>query len=303
MRYAVCFRSAGLLALAASSSVAVAAANPLSSWNLIVRNDLHSTSEVDGSVLMGGSIYGTSNCSIHSVTSPNGDGLAIAGNIASGSIVQINSGGNLRISGSNLGTAVLNGGGTTISDPTVGTTVSAAFTAIQGISSYLSGLTPNGTLDNAGNLNATPTLINGVLVAVYSFNQSALQGLGQLNLNIGSASSVIINVTPDGSGNVNLAAPPNMVGAFSQTNSSKILWNFPGATKITVNNNLNGAFIAPSAELDLLGGGINGSVVVDNVAVQNAEIRANVYTGFVPAPGGVAPISIGGLIAFARRRR
>ena len=70
-----------------------------------------------------------------------------------------------------------------------------------------------------------------------------------------------------------------------------------------MNNSFNGAALAPFADLQLTGGGMNGSVVVDNVSVMNAEIRNFNYTGFVPAPGAGALIALGLCLAGSRRRR
>lgn len=280
----------------------VASASVLSDWNVIVRNDLTSTSEVDGSALIGGNLFGTSNYAVQGVTAATGDGMAIAGDIVTGNI-QINNGGNLRIGGSVLSTVNLNGGGVQINDPGVGAIVSNAFAQVNAISSYLWGLTPNGVLDGAGNMNAVPTLIDGQLVAVYSISQAQINSLGQLNLNIGSADSVIINFTPDANGLANFVAPPNFTGGLENQNlSSRILWNIPGATDVQTNNNFNGALLAPDADLRVLGGGINGSVVVDSISQQDAEIRRFTYTGFVPTPGTGAMAVLGGLLA-ARRRR
>jgi len=275
----------------------------LSDWNLIVANNLNTTSETDGSALIGGSVLGTSNYSTHSVTASNGDGLAVGGNIGAGINIQINNGGNLRISGSVLGAVNYNGGGGLINDPGVPAMVSAAMAEAQSISAYLSTLTPNGSVDGAGNMNAVPTLLDGQLVAVYSITQAQFNVLGQLNLNFGAAQSVIINFIHSGNGIADLIAPPNIIGGFNQANSSKILWNFGDATSLLVNNSFNGAALAPFADLQLTGGGMNGSVVVDNVSVMNAEIRDFNYTGFLPAPGAGALLALGLGFAGTRRRR
>lgn len=283
-----------------ASMVAVSAhATVLSDWNLVVRNDINLTSEVDGSALVGGNVIGTGNFAVHFPTAPNGDGLSLAGNITAGSTISVNSGGNFRLAGTNGGTVNVNGG-ITITDPTVGSVVTGAMTEAETISAALAGLTPNGTLDGAGNLNATPVAMGGFNVAVYSIQQSDITGLGQLNLNMGTADSVVINFT---GASANLQAPPNMVGAFNQANSSRIIWNFIDATDLVVNNNLNGAVLAPDADLRLLGGGINGAVVVDNISALNAEIRESTYDGYVPAPGAGMTLLAGALVAARRRRR
>jgi choice-of-anchor A domain-containing protein len=103
---------------------------------------------------------------------------------------------------------------------------------------------------------------------------------------------------------VDLVAPPNIIGGFNQANSSRILWNMPDATSLLVNNSFNGAVLAPYANLNLSGGGMNGSVAVNNISAQNAEIRNSVYTGFyqIPAPGAASLLGIAGFVTLRRRR-
>ena len=290
-----------VVALAAVGSTALADMSPLADWNLICRTNLQSASEVDGSAIIGGNITGTSNYSVQGVTA-SGTGLAVGGNIGAGVTVQVNNGGNLRISGSVLGTALRNGGGALINDPGISAEVAGIFSNLNATHTYLNSLAANGTVDGAGNMNAVPTNINGQLVAVYSFNQSAIQGLGQLNLNFGAATSVIINVNSAPGGTADFIAPPNLIGGFSQANSSRILWNFTNTSTLLVNNTFNGAVIALDADLQLTGGAINGSVAVNSVSVQNAEIRRSNYGGFIPNPGAGALLALAGLAATRRRR-
>ena len=294
-------------ALAALALVAsLAHAGIFDEWNLIVRHDLSlSTSEVDGSTLIGGSLLGgTSNYTTQGVTASNGAGLAVGNTLAAGVIVNINNGGDFRIGNlaNKLGTVNLNGGGSNVQDASISATADAYLSQAAGVSSYLSTLSANGTIDGAGNMSASPTTIDGQNVAVYTLTQAQYDALGQLNLNFGSADSVIINFIHDGSGAADLTAPPNILGDFNQANSSKILWNFGDATSVTLNNSFSGALLATDAALTLNGGGINGTVIVDSIDLQNAEIRLNTYTGFVPAPGTGVLLAGAGLLA-ARRRR
>ncbi|MBY0313529.1 MAG: choice-of-anchor A family protein [Phycisphaerales bacterium] len=294
------YRCALGLALCAVAAPSASANSVLTSWNLIVRNSVTSSSEVDGSALIGGNLTGASNYTVQTVTAPGNVGLAVGGNVSGGPI-SVNNGGNFRFAGTVSTIVNTNGGGNSAADATIPTQVTSALAQVASISSYLSGLSTNGTLDGAGNLNAVPTNINGTLVAVYSITPAQWSSLGQLNLNIGSAQSVIINVPSAGS--ISFVAPPNLIGGFSQSNSSRILWNIPNATSISVNNTFNGALIAPNAALSILGGGVNGSVVVDSIPQQLAEIRRFTYNGFVPTPAGASLLALAGLAAGRRRRR
>lgn len=287
---------------AATSTAALAGTGPLAEWNLIVRTNLTSSSEVDGSAIVGGNLAGTSNYAVQGVTASGNVGLAVGGSITSGNI-QVNNGGNVRLQGSNAGTLNLNGGGVLVSDPSVTAQVASIFAQLEAASAYLATLTPNGTVDGAGNMSASPVLLGGQNVAVYTISAAAIQSLGQLNLNFGAADSVIINVLSDG-GVVDLVAPPNIIGGFNQSNSSRILWNMPDATSLLVNNSFNGAVIAPFANLVLSGGGMNGAVAVNSVSVQDAEIRRFTYDGYfeIPAPSGAAVLGLGAVAAGRRRR-
>ena len=296
--------SAALLAVSAAAS---AGSNPFSEWNLIVRNNLDfSSSEVDGSTLIGGNLGGTSNYAVQGVTAVNGDGLAVGGFIQAGINVQINNGGNLRVTNQAniLGNVNLNGGGSIIEDPGVVSLADSYVDIADFLGSQMAAFSTNGSVDGAGNMSATPTVMDGQNVAVYNIADTDLNGLGQLNLNFGSADTVIINVSAGLDGIVDLTAPPNLVGDFNQSNSSRILWNFHDATELVVNNNLNGAVFAPDADLQLLGGGINGTVVVDSLSLQQAEIRRFTYDGFLPPiPAAPAFGLFGAALLGGRRRR
>ncbi len=298
------------LALAVGCSAvllaSVAEATLLSDWNLLVETNMTTSSHVDGSTKIGGNLGASAGVfSTHLVTAPNGDGLAVGGNITGN--LQINNGGNLRLGGTNNGSVIFNGGGTTVLDAGLAAEVAADFAYLDDLSAALDTLTPNGTLDGAGNMNAVPVVLDGQNVAIYSITAASLNGLGQLNLNFGSADTVIINVSGT---SVSFIAPPNIIGGFNQNNSSRILWNLPEATQVSVNNSFNGALLAPQADLAVLGGGMNGTVAVHSLSNQNAEIRQFDYTGYlppviVPEPGSGLLLGLAGLalVGWYRLRR
>lgn len=286
-----------IAAAIAAAAAQVSHAGVFSDWNLIVAGNVNTNNHVDGSALIGGNLSGGSSVfAMHTVTSPTGDGLAVGGNISAAN-VQVNNSGNLSYGGTIAGTAITNGG-IKIQTNAAAALAANAMNQANTISDYLATLPANGTIDGAGNLSATPATINGQKVAVYSISQANLNGLGQLNLNMGAADSVIINFA----GNANFNAPPNFVGGLNQNNSSRILWNFTSATSISINNNFNGAILAPDATLALTGGGINGSVIVGNISTQNAEIRRALYTGHIPTPGAATLLPLAALAASRRRR-
>ncbi len=295
-------RSVMMSAAVLSCAGAAASASVFQEWNLIVRHNLNITSEVDGSALIGGNVAGTSNYAVQGVTASNGAGLMVGGNVAAGTNLQINNGGHFHSAGSVFGIVNLNGGGQSFTNPAIPNVVSNAFNQATAFSGYLAGLSATGSVDGAGNMNASTVQIGSENVAVYSMTQASLNGLGQLNLNVGSADTIVINFDASASGgHANFAAPPNFVGGLNQANSASIVWNFINTTSISVNNNFNGMILATDADLQLLGGGINGTVVVDNVSVMNAEIRRHTFSSTIPAPGTLGVLAFGALAA--RRRR
>ncbi|MFC5625488.1 DUF7507 domain-containing protein [Algoriphagus winogradskyi] len=250
-------------------------------WNLIVRNNVTNSSEVEGSSLIGGNLSGTSNYSIVSPTASNGAGLMLGGDLLSGSI-QINAGGDFYIGGSSAGGTVNLNGGAQYSTTEIPALVSEAFAQANALSAYLAALTSTGSIDGGGNMTSpTTTNVNGEELAIYSVTQASINGLGQLNLNFGTADVVIINFDASGNGGTaSLSAPPNLIGAFTGS-QRKIIWNFVNTTQVNVNNSFEGMLLAPNANLIHSGGQINGNVIVDNISSMSAEIHDYIFNANV----------------------
>ncbi len=289
-------------------SASAASAGVLSDWNLIVQNNLTSTSEVEGRTAVGGNLGGpASNYGIKLTPAANyvgTDVLLVGGNINATNINM--AAGRLRLGGSK-GSANLNfngGGGPVIQDPTTASQVSNLFAQVTSISSYLASLAPTNTVTLPGQqpagvtFNAVPNA-NGV--AVFSITASQLFGnnkVQQIDLNLGTATSVIINVTGDSSS----WDAGNFVGNFNSAYArSHVLWNFVNANTInwTSGRTLSGALLAPSAALNFTGT-MEGSVFVKSL-VQSGEVHLPTYQGFVPAPGALGLLGLAGLAS--RRRR
>lgn len=300
-----------LTALAMTAAVATAA--PFTEWNLLVRNNLTSTSHVDGSALVGGNVTGNSVFSMHGVTASNGAGLMVGGNVSGNN--HMNSGGNLIHGGSLNGNIALNGGGNKVQQAGIGSVVSDTFAQANNYSSFLRDLAPTGNLNvldgTKGTFNSASTVgVGSDRYAVYSMSQSVLGSMSELNLNFGSADIAVINVdASDTNGIVTLNM--NFNGGLSQSNSGRIVWNFFNATTLNIGGNLSGMILGTGADLFLNGPGIYGSVVVDNVSEMNSEVRRRTFEGdtqivVVPLPpaawAGLA--MLGGIagVRAARRR-
>lgn len=297
-------RALGASVIAAAAFAAPVQAGFLTDWNLICRGNFVSTSEIDGSAIIGGTLSGNSNnFAVQGVTAPGNVGLAVGGAI-SGNQKQVNNGGHLRYASTGQNLVNVNGAGQRIFDATVPAQVTALMAQATTLSAQLAALAPNSSVvvaNNNGAFNSTPTTMGGFNVAVFSISAASIDNLASVSLSLGAANSIIINVVDAGA--VSIVAPPNFLDQFNQANSSRILWNFPSATSLTIGGGFNGAVLAPGAALTLSSGAINGAVVVDSVPSQNAEIRRFTYTGFVPTPGAAGLLALAGVAAPRRRRR
>jgi choice-of-anchor A domain-containing protein len=289
-------------------SAGAASAGVLSDWNLIVQNNLTSTSEVEGRAAVGGNLGGpASNYGIKLTPAANyvsTDVLLVGGNITATN-VNMNAG-RLRLGGSK-GSANINfngGGGPVIQDPTTASQVAGLFSQVTSISSFLGSLAPTNSVTFPGQqpagvtFNAVP---NGDGVAVFSISASQLFGnnkVQSMDLNLGAATSVIINVTGDSSS----WDAGNFVGNFNSAYArSHVLWNFVNANTINWSSGrtLSGALLAPNAHLTFTGT-MEGSVFVKSLD-QRGEVHLPTYQGYVPAPGALGLLGLAGLAG--RRRR
>ncbi len=296
-----------LAALCAGGVVVSAQADSvLSTWNLIVFNDLTSTQEVEGRTMVGrdlttgASQYGT----MLDRPSHLGTDVLIVGRNLNGGNVHMEAG-NLRLGGSRTGTLDFNGGGVQINDAGAAALVASARAEVLGISGALSGLDATNTVSIPTSspapvsFSATPG-VDGV--AVFNVDGNQLFGNGfvqQFDIAMNGATSVIINV----SGTSITHNQGNFLGGFNPSNASTILWNFYEAQTLNIDRALFGAVLAPDAHLTN-GNFIAGSVAVEDFT-QNGEIHLPAYTGYVgdvPAPGSLALLAAGGLIATRRRR-
>jgi choice-of-anchor A domain-containing protein len=292
-------------AVVASTFTTAGAASPLSTWSVVVQNDLTSTSEVEGRAAVGRDLLGpASNYGTKLTPASNylgTDVLLVGRNIQ---VTNVNmSAGNIRLGGVRSGNANFNGGGVQVSDPNAAATVANLFAETLAASSFLSGqaATNTVTIPNGQpgpvNFNA---IANGNGVAFFSVSGSALLSnnlVQQIDLNFNGASSVIINV----SGTTINFNQGNMVGNLAnEANGSRILWNFYEATSVVLDRRVVGAVLAPLANLR------NTTVIAGSVSAKNfqqdGEVHLPVYTGFIPTPGSAGLLAAGGLLALRRKR-
>lgn len=295
----------GAAALAAGVMVQLAGASAINDWNLIVRHNLTTTSEVEGRTIVGGNISGTSNYGIKLLPPANYvniDSLVVGGTVAANNY-QVNSG-RARLFGSK-GSANfnMNGGGALIqNDSGVTAMVNSAWADVVNASSYCSSLAATNTVTLPSGQPAG-VVFNSVLgpggVAVFSVNGNALfqnNLVQQMDINMNGATTVVINVAGT---NITYNGG-NMLGGFNIPNAGKIIWNFYQATTLNIDRHFFGAILAPLATMSN-STAIEGSVFTDTFN-QNGEVHLPNFSGNIPAPGAMALLGMGTLIATRRRR-
>ncbi|WP_172326849.1 collagen-binding domain-containing protein [Mangrovicoccus sp. HB161399] len=309
--------AAGIPAIASAASLD--ALGLLQSFNVIALDDadMSAVNHVEGTVYVGGDL--TSGTFI-----ANQDNLpeAAAGSVTGGLIVggdlnaHVNSGGNgaIQVGGS------LNGS----SDVPVNTGVTGipvsemadTFTSLAAGLSQLSG-TDGAAFDTTMNFKSfsSGAGTDGIAVLNLGYDDALAMftGAGQISFDIdASVTAFIINVAGADFG----SDWSTTVWAQVNSNVSNVLFNFYEADTLTFGSTWNASVLAPGALLASAPGGMNGTVVAEDLVLKG-EIRtygdSYVYAGTLPEPAAAAvplpaalPLSLAGLCALglvARRRR
>ena len=324
------------LPMQAKAGTIVGGVDALKEWNLIVLGNVSSSSEVEGRTFIGGDLSGnSSNYTIGSsagvpvppaVAGVNAPGLTVVGNV-SGGTKNLNNGSGATVggnvsSGFNLNgpnQTVLVGGSisnTNVNSNTVKTGQSAVDGFIQGLTDQKSVLGSSltklsktfsnlGTTDTASFANNTATFnvgTHGTKLSVFDITASQLAAANQIQFNLNSADTVIVNVSGS---DINLHQ--NFLGN-SNNLGQNVIWNFEDANTFTSNVAWHGSVLAPTAAATTYNY-IQGSAVFASL-IQNGEVHLNTYAGsFTP---GAAPeptswalmiVGFGAVGAALRRRR
>lgn len=295
---------AGVAACSMSASAGI-----INDYNLITLGNLDSNSEVEGRALIVGNIVGQDSSNYGTMLLPRAsfsdiDVLTVVGNVSSGNPIQVDAG-DFRHGGSVGRIVNTNGvGGQTFLDGGLGGLASSASSAMTSLSAHLLTLTADSSAAIPGP-QPGPLVFNcnggGDGVAVFSVVGSQVfsnNNVQQLELNVNGASAVVINVSGT---NINFNQG-NMVGNWNTLFArANVIWNFFEATNIVFDRAMNGAVLAPLANLRN-NTVIEGSTFVGGTFTQRGEVHLPGYTGYVPAPGAAGLLGVAGLVA-ARRRR
>lgn len=327
-----------LFVAAPASAQSIAGLDALRTWNLVVLGDLTSSSEVEGRTFVGGNLNGnSSNYQIANPTpSPLGiPGLTVVGDV-NGSTKNLNNGSGAVIGGNVNSGFNLNGAAQTVkvggtiantnvnqnivqsglaaSDPSFPVNLkqqgSLLSSSLTDLSKTLGGLDANSNLVVAGNRGTFNAVPNADGVAVFNISAADLDKIGEIQFNLNSADTAIVNVS---GATVNLN--DNFLGG-TQGLGEHVIWNFPDATKLDASTAWGGSVLAPTAAATT-GNYIQGSAVFGSLT-QNGEFHLGTYTGTYnppgtgnPGGGGPSPIpgeavglfALGAIGLWAMRRR
>ncbi len=311
---------AASIVLAQSANAAtLTPAEVLQQFNVVVFGDVQAGSSVEGRTLIGGSLSGASADYQTRTTAPASSfqALTVGGNIE-GSAKNINNGGSV-VAGGNVANLNMNGGGNvTMGGVVTGTinpnggvvTQSATVTIpdfradLEALSNALAGLSgeaPQKT-GNRGFFNiATP---NADGLAVYATDAAFFDGIGELELGLNGASTVIVNV----SGATVTISDNFLAGPFAV--APRVLWNFNEATSLTLTTQFFGSVLAPFADVHNTSA-IEGTLIAKTFD-QDAQIHLQPFIGDLPVSGVPLPpalamvgfvAALGAGLGVARRRR
>jgi choice-of-anchor A domain-containing protein len=300
-----------------SSASLVSAGISLGDFNVITTGNLSDNSDVQGRVLVGGSLltnnfnFGGHLGSNSSLSTPAG----IFNNLGSG-VTNLDNNGTNFLFGSATSATEVNGISASPTEVASYTTNLASY--LNSVSIGYAGLATNSTVSEPNNnqiaFNATPTTINGQSVAVFSVSQSFFEQSGTVSSLTGvtAGTTVIINVT---GGADSLSFQGLNFSAFQQLNDqANIIFNFENVTALNGVSNLGGSILAPDAVLNT-GNSLTGGIYVQSIAsvgeidlANSMGTPGNGFTGFVtvPEPSSIVSTMLGVSLVvgcFRHRRR
>ena len=156
------------------------------------------------------------------------------------------------------------------------------------------------TANNALSLN----LAEGDDYGIIHLSLTDLSGLSSMTYNLSGTGALIINVAGD---TVDIKSGINFTG-WTDSEISRVLWNFYEAESLTISSSFRGSILAPNAELTT-NAEIAGGVVVESAIINNAINLPN-FDGSLSLPAipeashyalltGMSML----LLAFGRRRQ
>jgi len=329
-----------LTALAAASPLCLGQvhASPLEDYNLIVFEDMTTTSNVQGRAFIGGNLDAGQFATQIPTPLTFTDSLLVGGDLVGG-IITVDKG-NARIGGNinNTATLTLQGNGPTSRDAfitgsnlgTINTNGSVTLGGSAGNINNASSITPNDTpaptapdiADIRNELEAlsafaasitadTAVTVNGNQRIFNVGNPLDKLAVFEIDGSLLSTQNISFDMTgldPDETVLINVAGTDididqvNFLGGFGTGTlaESRVLFNFFEATSIDITRTTVGALLAPLAHVTNTVN-LEGTLVAKSFT-QNGEVHLETFTGTIPEPASLALLAAG-LTLTARRRR
>ncbi|MEP2652968.1 MAG: choice-of-anchor A family protein [Paraglaciecola sp.] len=313
MKFKILFTALTLLGgLCSQVNATVNTQSHVGSYNLILKNDLQTNAEVEGSAYIGGNINGNTivfGAALSSET--NVDAVTVVGNISPKLTIQ--NGHNAVYGGTSANGFNLNGGGsaTNVTQSTLASEFNSIYDQVISDSNYFAGLETNGSFDGSDQNNKLITANETSGLNVININASDLSNGGELDLAQIPDVPVVVNVI--GGGDIVITTKIGNKGAGLQGDSlaSLVLWNFNTATSISFQGDgWVGSILAPYADVSSSTGHLEGALAAKsysgNVELHNSLFAYTPDTSTttpteVPAPTGLALMGLG--LLFITRRQ
>lgn len=302
---------ASLIAAAVLLAPAAASASSLTDFLIVTSGNLHTTSHIDGSTMVGGNLQATNWPVFGGHLQGAGaastvETLTVAGSATGDLHLQY---GTMRVGGARAGHTNFNGGSSFVAEDfnSINARVASVVADLQSASAGYAAMAANSSIVNPhGNsftFQASPDA-NGFAVfsitdALFS-NPNADFGIS----GVGASDTVVINVLGS-----TINFNHNLTGAFSSL-AERIVWNFVDATQVTIGRRFDGTVLAMNAGVTLNNQDINGGLYAANASVFG-EVHLRPFGGglppqelvVIPLPSGAALGGLGlGLVALRRRR-
>ena len=290
---------------------AVASVENVGTYNLILKNDLDTSSDIEGRLLVGGNVnMAGKSLKVGSLlgADPTVDAVTIVGDIKANDVQALN--GNIVYGGNKYSTnLIVNSGNTAtaVSQGLLQAEFNSVYQSVIDDSNYYKTLAANGTFNTSDMNNLKFESNSSDDLLVFNINGTDLLN-GSFSFGFTPTVPIIINVAGTGALNLNSKA----FGNFTKQVASLVLWNFFDYTSIGFNGDgWNGSVLAPNADITSGTGSLDGGFAALSYT-GTVELHNQLFTyeppGETPGVDVPAPpvffLLFGGLIAtMALRRR
>jgi len=297
------------LVLCAYAASGFASVENVGTYNLILKNDLSTSSDIEGRIMIGGDINGAStDVGSRIPADPVVDAVTVVGDINAPSLKALN--GNV-VYGGNANPAnidVQDHDAALIKEDQLilQTRFDAIYQSVIDDSDYYQTLAANGTFNTSDMNKKLFESSSSDDLLVFNISGSDLQS-GGLEFGFTPSVPMIINVSGSGTLNINAKAQGNF---DKSTVSPLVLWNFYDYTGLNFNGDgWNGSVLAPYADITSYTGSLDGGIAALSYT-GGVEVHNKLFT-YEPPQDEQTPVSapsaavllFGGVLLVMRKRR